>query len=181
MCWTVVCLLLLALPLSAAEVDQVNVHREGDQYQLQVIAHVDAQPTVVWALLTDFDNLQQLHPMVRASTYLRRTPEGADRVRIRTRPCVLLFCVDFTQIVEFRAFGEERLQGDFDPRDSHFHFGQLRWQLEGISSGGTDLRFDAELTPAFWLPPLLGSWVLKRALRTTATDIVMNLDRLSRS
>lgn len=181
MWWVVACLLPLAFPLSAAEVSEVEIRREDDRYRLRVIARLDALPAAVWKSLTDFHHLERLHHSVHDSTHLRRMPEGVDRVRIQMHPCVLFFCVHFSQIVEFQAVADRQLVADFDQRDSLFHFGQLKWRLAQTPEAGTDLVFDAELAPAFWIPPLLGPWILKRTLRKTAMDIVMNLDRLSKS
>ncbi|MGC1954408.1 MAG: SRPBCC family protein [Gammaproteobacteria bacterium] len=174
-------LLAIGLSLGAAEVSEADVRREDDLYRLHVVARIDASLSAVWKVLTDYHDLGRLHYSVKESTYLGRTPEGADRVRIRMHPCVLFFCVDVTQIVEFHAVAERRLVADFDRRASHFEFGRLQWRLAHTPSAGTDLVFDAELVPAFWIPPLLGPWILKSALRKTATEIIMNLNRLSRS
>lgn len=179
--WIAACVLPLVFPLFAAEVSEVDVRQKDDLYRLCVIARIDALPSEVWTSLTDFHHLERLHHSVHESTRIRRMPDGADRVRIQMHPCVLFFCVRFSQVVEFHAVPERQLVADFDQRDSLFHFGQLRWRLAQTPDAGTDLVFDAELAPAFWIPPLLGPWVLKRALRKTATDIVMNLDRLSRT
>ena len=180
MWWITAGVLPLALSLPTAEVRQVDVRRDGNLYQLHVVARIGGSPSAVWRLLTDFQHLERIHHSVRDSTYLGHTPEGGNRVRIRMHPCVMFFCVDFTQVLEFHAVDERQLLADFDQRDSDFHFGQLKWRLARSRNVGTDLVFDADLEPAFWVPPLLGSWVLKRVLRKTATDIVMNLDRLSR-
>jgi hypothetical protein len=178
--WVAASLIAFGSSLSAAEVSEAEVRREGDRYRLHVVARIDAVPAAVWTLLTDFHALERLHHSVQESTYLGRTFEGADRVRIRLHPCVLFFCVDATQVVEFRSTGAGQLLADFERRDSLFDFGRLKWHLARAPNTGTDLVFNAELAPAFWIPPLFGPWILKRALRETATDIVTNLDRLSR-
>jgi hypothetical protein len=181
MWWVAGGLLLLALSLPAAEVSEVDVHRDGDVYRLYVVARIDASPAAVWKLLTDFNHLERVHRSVHQSIYLGRRAEGVDRVQICMHPCVLFFCVDFTQIVEFHSIAERQLLADFARRNSQFHFGHLQWRLARSSNAGTDIVFEAELAPAFWIPPLLGPWILKRTLRRTATDIVMNLDQLSPS
>lgn len=179
--WIAAGLLAIGLWLSAAEVSEVDVRREEDRYRLHVAARIDAPPSTVWKLLTDFHHLERLHHTVRDSTYLGRTAEGMDRVQIHMHPCVMFFCVDLTQIVEFHSVAARQLLADFDRRESLFNFGHLKWRLDRTTNAGTDLVFDAELAPAFWIPPLLGPWILKSTLRKTAMDIILNLDRLSRS
>lgn len=179
--WLAAGLLALSLSLDAAEVSTAKVRHDGDIYRLHVVARINASPLVVWKLLTDYGHLERLHHSVQESTYLGETADGMHRVRIRLNPCIMFFCVEFTQVVEFRAVAERKLLGEFDQRDSRFQFGQLKWCLTGTSNADTHLVFDADLSPAFWIPPLLGPWILKRALRKTAMDIVMNLDRMGQA
>ena len=58
-------------------------------------------------------------------------------------------------------------------------FGQARWRLEN-SSGDTRLLFEARIRPAFWVPPLIGPWVIGRVLREEARSTCDGLERLAR-
>lgn len=173
------CLGMLGPLLPAAEVQQVDVHHEAKQYRLHVVSRTEVPPEAVWALLVDYKHLDRLHPLVRESTLLESTPDGVARVSVQMHPCVFVFCLDLTQIVAFRAIATGHLVADFDQKGGDFRRGRLRWRLRSDPRGGTRLVFDAELEPSFWIPPLIGPWILKRALRNTATELVGNLERLS--
>src|SRR3546814_6184254 len=50
------------------------------------------------------------------------------------------------------------------PALSNLRYGKAHWQLERCDAQ-TCLNFSAELEPDFWVPPLLGPWLIKRTMR----------------
>jgi hypothetical protein len=42
---------------------------------------------------------------------------------------------------------------------------------------GTRLELTSELRPAFWVPPLVGPYLVKRGLMSTARDALDGLER----
>ena len=47
------------------------------------------------------------------------------------------------------------------------------WQ----ESEGTRILIRSEVEPDFWIPPLIGPWVIKKKLRSEALETVRNLER----
>ena len=41
------------------------------------------------------------------------------------------------------------------------------------------MRFRSEIEPAFWVPPLIGPWLIQRALQAETLKSVANLERLA--
>jgi hypothetical protein len=77
---------------------------------------------------------------------------------------------------------ETRGNGDIltlaDPAASDFRHARELWQLQP-HAGGTRLTYQAEFEPAFFVPPLIGPWLIKARLRSELEDIAARLEQLA--
>ena len=65
-----------------------------------------------------------------------------------------------------------------DPERSDFEISRERWQL--IPEGdGTVMIYEFQMVPAFWVPPLVGPFYIKRALRSGGVDAVDRIEALA--
>ena len=170
---------LWLLPVAvAAEPAQVEVRQDEDRYRVTVDARIDAPPARVLALLRDFDHLNRLHSSVVESRILS-LQENRARVFVRMRGCILFFCRTVTQMLDFRSDPQGRyMVATMDPAESDFKYGRMRWELQTTAQSTTRVRYQADLVPDFWVPPLIGPWVIKHRLRGVALEMVDALGRL---
>ena len=174
----VACLLVLVTAGAAAgEIPATAIERQGARYVVMAEALLHTPPADVYARLTDFEHLNRLHSTVSESAPLPGAAPGWQRVRVLSQACVLFFCYDLLQILDYRLETPEDLQAVIVPADTDFRSGRLRWRMAPGTDGGTHLRFEAELEPAFWVPPLIGPWILKQKLVSMASGIVENLEQ----
>ncbi len=172
------CLGLLPLAVVGAEA-QVEVSRDHDRYRVRVDAHIDAPPTEVLAQLQDYDHLSRLHKTVVESAILSREAHRA-RVVVRMQGCILFFCRVVTQTLDFHSDPDGRyMVAIMDPADSDFKYGRMRWDLQADAPSATRLRYQAEVVPDFWVPPLIGPWVIQRRLRGVALEMTEALGQPS--
>ena len=57
------------------------------------------------------------------------------------------------------------------PRGSDFRRGRAHWRLK-VSGDATLMHFDAELVPDFYIPPLIGPWLIRREMVGQITEII---------
>ncbi len=156
----------------------MEVRRDGDRYRVNVDAHIDTSPAQVFALIRDFDHLNRLHKSVVESTILS-VQENEARVFVRMQGCILFFCRTVTQMLDFRSDPQGRyMVATMDPAESDFKYGRMRWELQATARHTTHLRYQADLIPDFWVPPLIGPWVVKRRLLGVALEMTDALGRL---
>ena len=171
---------LWLLPLLAwgANEPQVQVQRQEGRYSVRVDTAIAAPPERVLAVLQDYEHLGRLHKSVLESRILEQHARGA-RVQVRLRGCVLFFCTEMEEVLDYDASPDGSwLTATIEPSDTGFRSGRMRWDLEEAPQHRSRLRYQAELEPAFWVPPLLGPWMLKRSLRQLALDMTASLNRL---
>lgn len=159
----------------AASVQEIDVQRAGDAYTVRFDTRLDAPADAVWRAVTDLANLKELSPRTIESTVLAPV-EGADaRLRLVLRPCILIYCKRIVKVSEVR-FGDGEIRFSGIPELSDFSRAEERLQVDRAGEG-TRLRYTAELVPTFRAPPLIGPWLIRRALRG---DLIAMGERVER-
>lgn len=171
------CFALLAAPLlsRAGGVLDSSVSYDAGVYSLSIEARIDAPAAMVYRLITDYDHLQDINPAIRESRILRADSPEKYRIRVVTRVCVLFYCRDVTQSQDMVQSPGYLLEANILPEISDFRRGRAQWRLtaEGDS---TLMQFRAELVPDFFMPPLIGPWLIRREMANQITEIVMIIE-----
>ena len=63
------------------------------------------------------------------------------------------------------------------PDDNNFHFGWAQLHIRTLENK-TQVELNAELIPAFWIPPLIGPLIIKHKLRQEAWETLHNMETL---
>ena len=176
------CLLLCAATAALAEdVDRLDIGRDGARYRVALHARLDAPLADSYAVFADFHNLPKINDAVEAATPLPSPQAGVERWHTRVRVCVAFFCTHLEQVQDVRRAQDSsgyRLDASVIPEMSNLRYGQADWQLAACGAQ-TCLSFNAELEPDFWVPPLLGPWLIERALRREAHVTAAGIETLA--
>jgi hypothetical protein len=166
------CALLLAPLLCQAGgvLDSTVSYQEG-VYTLSIEATIDAPVAMVYRLITDYDHLHDINPAIRESRILRTDSPVKHRIRSVTRVCVLFYCRDVTQIQDMVQGSDHTIEAVIVPKGSDFRRGRAHWGLTGVDDA-TVMRFSAELVPDFYMPELIGTWLIRRQMVEQITEIV---------
>jgi hypothetical protein len=170
--------LLSVLPV-VGHADTVVTRLDHESYSVRMEVQISAPSEYVRALLTDYEHLNRVNPSIRQSQLLGSFKPDQVRVRTVTRSCVVFMCFDMTQVqdVEVRADGE--IISTIVPGKCDFKDGVALWRI--LPSGtGTHVVFEARMRPAFWVPPLIGMWMIERQIDQQLALTVSNLDRLGK-
>ena len=171
------CAALLAAPLlsRAGGVLDSSVSDEAGVYSLSIEALIDAPAEMVYRLITDYDHLHDINPAIRESRIQRTYSPVKHRIRTVTRVCVLFYCRDVTQRQDMVQSPGYTIDAYILPQGSDFHRGRGQWRLTA-EGDATVMHFHAELVPAFFLPPLIGPWLIRREMVNQITEIVMIIE-----
>ncbi|HEX4871889.1 MAG TPA: SRPBCC family protein [Nevskiaceae bacterium] len=170
----------LAPAAAAAEIGAVAVSHEQGRYQIRLEARLAAPADAVYAVFTDFSRLGELNPSVREVDWQPQLdpPELTTRLRL----CAGLFCRSLRQIQQMTLSPGEaggQIVARVDGSRSDLRSGEARWAFSACGEQHTCLRFEAELEPGFWIPPLLGPWIVQRQLHEEALTTSRGLERLA--
>lgn len=171
-------LLLLPAAIKAGGVLDSSVSHRNATYWLSVDACIDAPISLVHRLITDYDHLDRVNPSVVTSEVLKEYSPQKHRVRTVTRVCVLFYCRDVTQVQDMEKREGQRIEAKVLPHMSDFKLGAAYWHLTG-NEDYTLMRFRAEIVPDFFIPPLIGTWLIRRELDSQIGEIVRIVESLA--
>jgi hypothetical protein len=164
----------------AWQLDHVDVTRDGAQYHADLEVKLDVPRDRAFAVFSDFRNLKTINDAVEEITFMHSDVPGATRLFTRVRVCVAWFCRHLTQvqdIVRDDRDGALGLSATVLPQFSNLRSGHAQWSMRDC--GGTCLHFHADLEPAFWVPPVIGPWLIQRKMRSEAIETSQGIEKLA--
>ena len=91
---------------------------------------------------------------------------------------MLIWCKSFVRNGYLELDPTAEIIAISDPERSDFEISRERWQL--ITEGeGTLMIYEFKMVPAFWVPPLVGPFYIKHALRSGGVDAVNRIEALA--
>ncbi|MGB5606793.1 MAG: SRPBCC family protein [Gammaproteobacteria bacterium] len=156
-------LLLIPVCTGAGEILELHVEHAAGVYGVSLDARIDAPVAHVQRLVTDYAHLSAINPSILESRVLRVIAPDTHRVHSLLRVCILIFCKEMIQVQDVRQHGGGLIEALTVPALSDFRSGVYRWQLLPEDTA-TRMRFSAQLEPDFWVPPVIGPWLIKRKL-----------------
>jgi len=174
-----VAILLPGVPPGSAEVTRAEVVHTDDRYSLFLEAYLAAPPMAVFAVITDYPHIQDLHRRVRESRILRRIDPNTAEVYTLLKGCVAgIFCKTIRRVELITENPPYELTAEVLPEESDLKSGVVHWQL--VPDGqGTRLVYQSEMEPDFWVPPLLGDVLMSRSIRNTTEEMIQRVEVLA--
>jgi len=101
------------------------------------------------------------------------------RVLTRFENCIVFFCMTVQRVEDITEDGQGRILVTLVPDASSFRSGQALWEVTSNGSGSRVIH-RATLEPDFWLPPWIGTAILKATMRREIRASFENLECLTR-
>jgi hypothetical protein len=164
--------------IHAAQVEAVTVEVDRNTFHITLDALVDGVQARVYQVLSDYARLDRVNPSIR-SISVRPSPASAGkRVRSVLADCVWFFCREIVQVEDVTEPDPFTIVGKVVPGEGDFAAGSFSWRVTA-EGGRTRVRYEASQVPRFWVPPLIGPWMITHTLRTQLTYSVAVLERLA--
>jgi len=161
-------------PVFAGNLIKLEVEENDDIYQLHIEMDLDAPADTVRSVLTDYQHWTQLNPSITASEIIRTTQKNRIRLATRYERCVLAFCVDLKKVEDIVEDSDGRIQAFTEPGLSNYQCGRASWTLMDTGHG-TRVIHKAIFKPEIWVPPLIGTSIVKD---TIGEEALVSLQRL---
>lgn len=171
-------LLMYAATAAAAQVTTNEITRDGDRYDVAFDVRIAAPTDRLMRYLTDYANYSEYFHSIRESKLLAGAPGAAQRVRLRLRGCVWFFCRTVTFVKDVTAAADGEIRARIEPRLSDFREATEYWRVTPVA-GETRLQYRAALVPDFFVPPLIGPWLLKRQIHASLIAGAETLETLA--
>lgn len=171
----VVTLLVLAAGTAAAsELREIEIDEEGGRYTMHSVVWFDVPLDNAYNVFLDWDLSEQFSSVVVEARNTGSDASGDRGFYTRNRACVLFFCKEVERFGTIEYEPGVWIRATTDPEKSDFEVSNEVWvfEPEGV---GTRITYRLEMDPKFWIPPLIGPYVLKKKMRE---DGVRALDRI---
>ncbi|MGD2020144.1 MAG: SRPBCC family protein [Thiohalocapsa sp.] len=156
----------------------LDVQHDDGRYRLRADMEIAAPAAAVRERLTDYANLTALNPAIRRSSVEAAPAPFSARVTTLVEACVeQLFCRTLRRVEDVQE-APQRLVAVIVPEGSDFRAGRTEWRLYP-QPDGVRVAYRAELTPAFSVPPVLGTALVKQGMARELRRLLQNLERLA--
>jgi len=173
-------LLAIVCGLAAGELQELSVTDNGGTYHIRTVMWVDAPADQVYKVLTDFEHIYRLNPSITESEVLPPAEPGTTRVRTLIEDCVWFRCLKINRMQSVHEDSPWYLRVETDPRSSDFKSATTEWWVLPYGDEATKVIYDAQMTPDFYLPPVVGRFVLKIKLRESVVTSFERLECIAR-
>ncbi len=162
-----------------AELRSVEVWMEDGRYHLTSESLIKASQDDLYAVLIDYEQFKKFTSAIVASNNVEPDATGLPQFYTRMQGCVLLYCHTFERQGYLLLKPKYDIVALSDPEKSDFEFSRERWRLHS-EGDGTVMIYEFEMEPRFWVPPFVGPYYIKRALRIGSIRAVDRIEALAR-
>jgi hypothetical protein len=164
----------------AAEIRNVDVERVGARYRLVSETHFDARLQDVFDTLVDYDHLAGISETIKESHYLYPAEDGQQLVFTRVGACVFFYCKTVKKVERLEIEAPYHIVTTAIPERSDVRFSRSEWTLNAAEGGGTKVVFQLEFEPDFWVPPIIGPFVIRKLLIKDGESAVQEIEAMAR-
>jgi hypothetical protein len=163
----------------AAELRSVEVWVEDGRYNLISETLINASPDDVYSVLIDYELFKKFTSAIVASNNEGPDEEGRPQFYTRMEGCVLFYCKSFERRGYLVLTPKHDIVAVSQPEKSDFDYSRERWRLNREDEG-TVMIYEFEMEPRFWIPPVIGPFYIKRALKSGSVRAVNRIEALAR-
>lgn len=174
--------LLLCLLLSlahAADLAELQVSESKGFYNIKLAMQMQAPVQYVRRVLIDYGHIYRLDPAIVDSEILHSPEDGVVRVRTRIADCIGFFCIKIDRVEDVRELEHGGLLATTVPTPGSFKSGYAKWQI--LDKGRhTEVIYQAQMEPDFFIPPVIGNYFVKRKLRKNTLASLVRIECIAR-
>jgi hypothetical protein len=162
----------------AATIHSLDVTRADERYSLVADTFLAAPADSIFAVLIDYDRMNQISSVYKEFGYLEPDTDGTPIVYTRMEGCALFYCKSMRRVERLEMQAPHYIRTVVLPEQSDFKYAISEWLLEP-QADGTKVMYRLEMEPNFWVPPLLGPWFLKRMLLKGGARAVERIEQIA--
>ena len=171
-------LVLMPTVSGAAELRSVNVEYEDGHYFMDSEIWFDAGQEAVFNVFLDWDLAVDFSSVIIESKNVGPDEHGGMGFYIHNRGCILFFCKSARRNGSVTSEAFTVIRAVADPELSDFDLSEETWTFQAADEG-TIVRYALKMKPSFWIPPLIGPYLMKKKLRDDGSDAFNRIERIA--
>lgn len=166
-------------PAHGADLREIEVERVDGNYMLHSVVWFDAGIETVYNVFLDWDLSEQFSSVVVEARNTGSDENGDRGFYSLNRACVLFYCKSFERHGRVEHEPVSVIKAITDPEKSDFHLSNETWEFEE-EGNGTLITYQLEMRPKFWIPPVIGPYVLKKKLRDDGVHALNRIEAIAK-
>ena len=162
--------------VKAGEIQHATVDFARGVYTVEFDGQVSAVPSEVYRLVTDHAHLYLLNDDILESVLLTPPTAPVKKRRVVLHICILFFCRDMKLVELLQENGKNNLVATVVPAESDFRYGRTVWQVTPAGATQSQLQLRSTFGPAFWVPPVIGPWLIKMKMEQELSVMITRLE-----
>lgn len=171
--------LLMPNGASATSIERLEVKHADNRYTLSFEVVLDAKRDKVWQIMTDYEHLPRVSDVIVDSRVFKSPNPDQQRVAVTLHACVMIFCKTMKKTVDIQTWPQNDIVVIGDPDLSDFSYSVERWRVSA-EGAKTRLRYSAEMVPDFFIPPVIGPWLVKSFMQKEIQATVIKVEALAK-
>jgi hypothetical protein len=171
-------LMLAPVCSAAAEMRSINVDYEGGLYSLESEVWFDVDRVTIFEVFLDWDIAGDFSSIIVEAKNVGPDEQGGMGYFIHNRACIMLFCMHARRNGSVTSQPYEFIRAVADPETSDFEVSEETWTFRD-EDDGTIVRYELAMKPSFWIPPLIGPYLMKRKLRNEGGEAINRIERIA--
>jgi len=171
-------LLLATRSGTAAEIGWLDVERDDKRFNIRAQITIDAPVPAVFEALLAYDRFAELSERFTESHYVEPDIDGAPRIFTRIEGCIWFFCRKVDRYARLDTAPYTTIVATTEADKSDADYSVESWTLTNDGES-TLIDYRHELETGFWVPPLIGKWIIRRALTSGVQDAAERIERLA--
>ena len=163
----------------SATIRTIEVTHDHGVYRLVSDAYIDAPREAIFEVLTDYERFGRISSAYKDYGFLEPAADGVPIIYTTMEGCVLFFCVSMRRVERLETSVPGFIRTDTLPEQSDFKSSVSEWTLTS-EADGTKMTYSLMMEPDFWIPPLIGPWLLQQRLERGGNGAVNRIERLAR-
>ena len=171
---------LLSAPVAGAFTIEHSEARYVDKhFRYELVVTLDAPIDRVDEVLRNYADYPSLNHRILSSNVLDRPAADVVTLETTVEVCFGWFCRNVTRVERVQE-SKYKLLAVADPERSDVKFSETRSELSPGHHGVTRVKYETNVVPDFWLPPVGGRRMLLRKLETETRDLFMSVEEKAR-
>ena len=174
--------------MQAAEMLKMEVKRKGKRFYLDSSLLVDVPKNTMYEVLTDYNNMHHFSRGIKQSQEVTPAADGTRRVFSHLQGCVAFLCRSVEKVELMETIENQRIVTLLLPELSkNVRWNKTEWDLlevaierddkSNIGKTLTQIDYTMEFEPGFWVPPLLGAYIIKKSLAKDGLEMVERMEK----
>lgn len=171
---------VLTLTGQSATLDELEVTRNEGRYELYANTFLAASPSDIYSVLLEYedDKFQRISSVYKESGYLDPESDGTPIVYTLMEGCILFYCLSMRRTERLEKEEFNYIRTITIPEKSDFKYSRSEWTF-APADGGTRMTYTLVMEPDFFVPPIVGPYILKRILRSGGSRVISRIERMA--